>query len=86
LSLAQETRTSPALALGVSPRGAAMLLRSSKVSAWLSGRDFATPDDVKALLKPTWRHRLVLRPEIELEGASVDTILDSLADRVPVPG
>jgi MoxR-like ATPase len=86
LSLAHETRTSPALALGVSPRGAAMLLRASKVSAWLSGRDFVTPDDVKGVLKPAWRHRLVLRPEVELEGASPDTILDSVADRVPVPG
>jgi MoxR-like ATPase len=86
LSLAQETRTTPALALGVSPRGAAMLVRASKVAAWLAGRDFATPDDVKALLKPSWRHRLVLRPEVELEGASADTVLDSVADRVPVPG
>ncbi len=86
LSLAQETRTTPALALGVSPRGAAMLVRASKVAAWLAGRDFATPDDVKALMKPSWRHRLVLRPEVELEGASADTVLDSVADRVPVPG
>jgi MoxR-like ATPase len=86
LSLAGETRGVPALALGVSPRGAAMLLRASKVSAWMSGRDFVTPDDVKALLKPTWRHRLILRPEVELEGATADSVLDGLADRVPVPG
>jgi MoxR-like ATPase len=86
LSLAGETRGSPALTLGVSPRGAAMLLRASKVSAWLSGRDFVTPDDVKALLKPTWRHRLILRPEVELEGATADSVLDGLADRVQVPG
>ena len=85
LTLAHETRTSPALALGVSPRGAAMLLRAVKSWAWLSGREFVTPDDVKSLLKPTWRHRLVLRPEVELEGASADSVLDSLADRVPVP-
>jgi MoxR-like ATPase len=63
-----------------------MLLRASKVSAWLSGRDFVTPDDVKAMLKPTWRHRLILRPEVELEGATADSVLDALADRVPVPG
>jgi MoxR-like ATPase len=86
LALAQETRSTPALALGVSPRGAAMLVRATKASAWLAGREFVTPDDVKASLKPTWRHRLVLRPEVELEGASADTVLDSVADRVPVPG
>jgi MoxR-like ATPase len=86
LSLAQETRTSPALALGVSPRGAAMLVRASKASAWLAGRAFVTPDDVKVSMLPAWRHRLVLRPEVELEGASADSVLSSVADRVPVPG
>jgi MoxR-like ATPase len=86
LSLAQETRTSPALALGVSPRGAAMLVRASKASAWLAGRGFVTPDDVKASMLPTWRHRLVLRPEVELEGGSADSVLSSVADRVRVPG
>ena len=83
--LARDTRTNPALALGVSPRGAAMLLRGAKAWAWLSEKDFVTPDDVKALLKPAWRHRLILRPEVELEGATSDSILDSVAGRVPVP-
>jgi MoxR-like ATPase len=45
-----------------------------------------TPDDVKISMKPAWRHRLILRPEVELEGASADTVLTSVADRVPVPG
>jgi MoxR-like ATPase len=62
-----------------------MLVRASKVSAWLVGRDLVTPDDLKALLKLTWRHRLMLRPEVELEGGSADTVLDALAQRVPVP-
>jgi MoxR-like ATPase len=84
-TLARETRTNPALTLGVSPRGAAMLLRSAKAWAWLSGKDFVTPDDVKAILKPAWRHRLILRPEVELEGATSDSILDSVTGRVPVP-
>jgi MoxR-like ATPase len=86
LALALETRTTPALALGVSPRGAAMLVRASKATAWLADRDFVTPDDVKISMKPAWRHRLILRPEVELEGASADTVLASVADRVPVPG
>ena len=85
LTLAQETRRSPSLALGVSPRGLAMLQSASKAWAYLSGRTFVTPDDVKAIAKPTWRHRLVVRPESELEGTTADAVLDSILQRVPVP-
>jgi MoxR-like ATPase len=85
LALATETRGSPSLSLGVSPRGAAMLLEGAKAWAYLSRRDFVTPDDVKALVKPTWRHRVILRPEIELEGATPDSVLDGIVERVPVP-
>jgi MoxR-like ATPase len=85
LDLTQETRRTPALSLGVSPRGAAMLLTAAKAWAYLSQREFVTPDDVKSLVKPTWRHRVVLRPEIELEGATADSVLDGVAERVAVP-
>ncbi len=85
VALAAETRRSPSLALGVSPRGTTMLLHASKAWAWLSGRDFVTPDDVKALIPPTWRHRLVVRPEAELEGATAARVLSGIVDRVPVP-
>jgi MoxR-like ATPase len=85
VDLAWQTRNSPSLSLGVSPRGAAMLLTVSKAWAYLSGRDFVTPDDVKSLVKPAWRHRLLLRPEVELEGVSPDTVLDALVERVAVP-
>ncbi len=84
-NLADQTRRSPSLALGVSPRGAAMLLNVAKAWAYLSGRGFVTPDDVKALVKPAWRHRLVLRPEVEMEGATTDAVLDGVVERVPVP-
>jgi MoxR-like ATPase len=83
--LADQTRRSPSLALGASPRGAAMLLTSSKAWAYLSGRDFVTPDDVKAMVKPAWRHRVLLRPEVEMEGATTDAVLDGVLQRVPVP-
>jgi MoxR-like ATPase len=86
IALAAETRSSPSLTLGASPRGIAMLLHATKAWAYLSGRDFVTPDDVKTLVKPTWRHRVLLRPEIELEGATSDSVLDGVAERVPVPG
>ena len=85
VSLAEDTRRSPSLTLGVSPRGAAMLLLGAKAWAWLAGRSFVTPDDVKVLVKPAWRHRVVIRPEVELEGATADSLLDSVVQRVPVP-
>ena len=84
-TLAEQTRASPSLALGVSPRGAAMLLHATKSWAYLSGRTFVTPDDVKALVKPAWRHRVILRPEVELEGGSADSVLDGVVARVAAP-
>ncbi len=62
-----------------------MLQSASKAWAYLSGRDFVTPDDVKALVKPAWRHRIAVRPELELEGSTPDAILDGIVARVPVP-
>jgi len=85
LDLVTATRHSPSLALGVSPRGAAMLQSASKAWAYLSGRDFVTPDDVKALVNATWRHRVLVRPEVELEGATPDAILDGIVSQVQVP-
>jgi len=79
------TRSSPALQLGVSPRGGTALLAASRAWAWLSGRDFVTPDDVKTLARPTFRHRIQLRPEAELDGATTDGVLESVLASVPVP-
>jgi MoxR-like ATPase len=79
------TRSSPSVQLGVSPRGATALLATSRAWAWLTGRDFVTPDDVKALARPTLRHRIELRPEAELEGVTPDTVLDTVLGAVPVP-
>ena len=70
VELARATRAAPSAALGVSPRGATALLATSRAWAWLSGRDFVTPDDVQALARPTFRHRIPLRPEAELEGVT----------------
>lgn len=85
VDLARATRTAPATQLGVSPRGTAALLTTARAWAWLSGREFVTPDDVKVMARPTWRHRLVLRPEAVMEGASADGVLDGLLATVPVP-
>ena len=85
VSIARATRDSPSLSLGVSPRGTAMLLHASKAWAWLVGREFVTPDEVKAMAKPALRHRVLLRPEVELDGVTADAVLDGLLASVPVP-
>lgn len=85
VDLCRATRTSPSVALGASPRGATSLLATARAWAWLSGRDYLTPDDVKALARPTLRHRLRLRPEAELEGTTVDAVLESVLASVPAP-
>jgi MoxR-like ATPase len=85
VDLARATREAPAISLGVSPRGATMLLHAAKAWAWLAGRTFVTPDEVKAVTKPTLRHRLQLRPEVELEGVTADGVLDAILASVPVP-
>lgn len=85
VDIARATRESPSLSLGVSPRGATALLRASRAWAWLTGRDFVTPDDVKALAHATLVHRLGLRPEAELEGVDVAQVLASALGSVPVP-
>ena len=85
VDIARATRESPSLSLGVSPRGATALLRAARAWAWLTGRDFVTPDDVKALSHATLVHRLGLRPEAELEGVDVAAVLASALGSVPVP-
>ena len=85
VDLCRATRQSPSLLLGISPRGATALLATSRAWAWLSGRDYVTPDDVKALARPTFRHRVQLRPEAELEGTTPDGILDAILTSVAVP-
>jgi MoxR-like ATPase len=85
VELARATRAAPSAALGVSPRGATALLATSRAWAWLSGRDFVTPDDVQSLARPTFRHRIQLRPEAELEGVTPDGILETVLASVPVP-
>ena len=85
VDLTRATRISPALSLGVSPRGSTMLLHAAKAWAFLAGKTFVTPDEVKAVALPTLRHRVQLRPEVELEGGSVDGVLQGLLASVPVP-
>ena len=83
--LVQTTRRSPHLHLGASPRGGISLLRTSKVLAAMRGRDFITPDDIKDMAYPVLRHRVILRPEAELEGLTPDRVLSQILEGIPVP-
>ena len=83
--LAATVRRSPHVELGVSPRGALSLLETARAAAILAGRDFVLPDDLKRFLLPCWGHRLILKPESELEGHAVEGILGDAAAAVEVP-
>jgi MoxR-like ATPase len=85
VDICRATRDSPSLTLGVSPRGATALLATSRAWAWLTGRDYVIPDDVKALALPTLRHRLQLRAEAEMEGVTADSVINAILAHVPVP-
>ncbi|NKX53818.1 AAA family ATPase [Arthrobacter mobilis] len=85
VDLVRATRSAPSFQLGVSPRGATALLNTAKAWAWLSGRGFVTPDDVKALTLPALRHRVLLRPEAQMDGVQADDVLQSILATVPVP-
>lgn len=85
VDICRATRESPSLTLGVSPRGATALLSTARAWAWLTGRDYVIPDDVKALALPTLRHRIQLRPEAEMEGVTPDSVITAILAHVPVP-
>ncbi|MDP8963990.1 MAG: magnesium chelatase, partial [Cyanobacteriota bacterium] len=67
------------------PRSAIAWLQTSKAHAWLAGRNYATPDDVKAIALPLLRHRLILKPEAQLDGLMIDAVISSLLSQVAVP-
>lgn len=85
VDIARATREMPSVSLGVSPRGAIALLAGARAWAWMRGRTFVSPDDVKALASWTFAHRMQVRPEAELEGVTTETVLASVLATVPVP-
>ncbi len=86
VDLADATRNDPDLLLGASPRATLYLQRASRTHAATRGRDYATPDDVKDVLHPVLNHRLILQPEAQMRGAGIQMIIDSVSERVGVPG
>src|SRR5271154_5506989 len=84
-SIVQETRNNKALYLGASPRASVAMLKGAKAIAAINGRDFITPDDVIAVAHVVLRHRLILTPEKEMEGVTVDETIDAILKKIEVP-
>ena len=85
-TLVARTRQDPAVELGASPRASVALLLCSQVVAAAEGRSYVVPDDVKELAAPVLRHRFILQPDAELEGAKPDDVVKRILADVPVPG
>src|ERR1700688_241521 len=85
VDLATATRTAPEIALGASTRAEVLLMLAARALAAFEGQQFVTPDHVKALLAPAFRHRLILRPEAEVGGLTPDSVLEAVASRVVPP-
>lgn len=84
-SIVRATREDTSLTLGASPRASVALFRIARAAALIAGRDFATPDDVKQHTLPVLRHRVLLSPELQVEGRSADDVINAVLARVPAP-
>ena len=85
VDLARRTRDDRAIELGASPRASIALLKAAQVIAASEGRTFITPDDVKPMVKPVLRHRVMLHPDAQLQGTSPDDRIDDILRTLPVP-
>lgn len=85
MKIVRKTREAEAIRFGASTRAGISIGKAAQAWAYLSGRDYVTPDDIKMVSKPALRHRIQLSPHIELEGATVDQIIEELVGSVPVP-
>ena len=83
--IVNETRNSPDLYLGASPRASIAILQTAKAFAGIQGRDFITPEDIKFVANPVMRHRVILTPEKEMEGQTADSIIDMIVEKIEVP-
>ena len=85
VDIIRATRTHESVLVGAGPRATQSLLLASRAAAALAGRDFVTPDDVKSMSAPVLEHRLILRPEFEIEGLTVGEVVQSILQQVTVP-
>jgi len=85
VSVVETTRRMGAVQYGASPRGSVALLLAVKTYAAMQGRDFVIPDDVRYLATPVLRHRIILKPEAEIEGTSTDSVIETILEQVKAP-
>ena len=85
VSIIETTRRVNAVAIGASPRGSVALLTTAKAYAAIAGRDFVVPDDIKELALPILRHRIILKPEAEIDGMKTDKVIEGILSQVKVP-
>ena len=85
LQIVRKTREAESIRFGASTRAGISIGKAAQAWAYLAGRDYVTPDDIKMVAKPALRHRIQLSPHLELEGATVDQIIEELVGSVPVP-
>jgi MoxR-like ATPase len=85
VDIVRTTRSHESVLVGAGPRATQSLIMASRASAAISGRDFVTPDDIKAMALPVLEHRLILRPEFEIEGLSVPEVIQQILQQIAVP-
>jgi MoxR-like ATPase len=85
VNIVSETRNNQTIEIGSSPRGSIALLKCSKACAAYNGRDYVIPEDIKKMAIPTLRHRIILKPELELEGVKPEQVLGDILSKVKVP-
>jgi MoxR-like ATPase len=85
VDVVRQTRKHQGVLVGAGPRATQALLLSSRANAALDGRDFVTPDDIKALTVPVLGHRIILRPEYEIEGLAIEEVIQQILQEVTVP-
>ena len=85
VDLAESTRKSPDIRLGVSPRGSIALMRAARALAFLKGRDYVLPDDVQHLAPYVFSHRMILQPEVRYEGIDAEELVERIVTRTKVP-
>jgi MoxR-like ATPase len=85
VDIVRETRRHPSILVGAGPRATQALILAARTHAAINGRDFITPDDIKELALPVLEHRLILRPEFEIEGLTINEVIDEILKEIAVP-
>jgi MoxR-like ATPase len=85
VDVVRATREHESVLVGAGPRATQALIMSSRASAAIAGRDFVTPDDIKSMALPVFEHRLILRPEFEIEGLSIAEVIQQVLQQVAIP-